>query len=190
MEGWKKAVAGGHEIGNHSLNHPCSGNFSWARQKALEDYTLDQIRLELLDANKEIEKLLGVKPIVFAYPCGQTFVGRGVNVKSYIPLVAELFVLGRGFKDEVANDPAFSDLSHATGIDMDGKTFDEIVPLLDSAKKNRQWIVLAGHEMGESGPQTTRLSMLKKLIEYGKDPVNGIWFAPVGEVADYVQRHR
>src|SRR5665647_322561 len=25
LEGWKKAVANGHEIGNHSLNHPCTG---------------------------------------------------------------------------------------------------------------------------------------------------------------------
>src|SRR5688572_3056494 len=24
LEGWKKAAANGHEIGNHSLTHPCS----------------------------------------------------------------------------------------------------------------------------------------------------------------------
>ena len=27
LEGWKRAAANGHEIGNHSLKHPCSGNF-------------------------------------------------------------------------------------------------------------------------------------------------------------------
>ncbi len=37
LAGWKKAVASGHEIGNHSLNHPCTGNFPWARPKALEE---------------------------------------------------------------------------------------------------------------------------------------------------------
>jgi peptidoglycan/xylan/chitin deacetylase (PgdA/CDA1 family) len=26
---WKKAVTSGHDIGNHSLLHPCSGNFAW-----------------------------------------------------------------------------------------------------------------------------------------------------------------
>lgn len=28
LEGWKKAVTSGHEMGNHSVNHPCSGNFA------------------------------------------------------------------------------------------------------------------------------------------------------------------
>ena len=32
-DGWKSAVMNGHEIGNHSLYHPCSGNFTWSRNK-------------------------------------------------------------------------------------------------------------------------------------------------------------
>lgn len=190
LEGWKKATASKHEIGNHSLNHPCSGNFPWARSKALENYSLEQMRKELTEANKEIETLLGVKPQVFAYPCGQTFVGRGANTKSYVPIVAELFVTGRGWLDEGPNDPAFCDFAQLTGMEMDGKTFDEILPILKSAKKNQQWVVLAGHEMGEAGQQTTRLSMLKKLIEYAQDPANGIWLAPVGTVANYIKEHK
>jgi hypothetical protein len=47
--------------------------------------------------------------------------------------------------------------------------------------------VLAGHEMGDSGDQTTRLEMLRNLMEYINDPSNGIWIAPVGIVAKYVQ---
>ena len=38
-EAWKMAVSKGHEIGNHSVVHPCSGNFEWSREKALEDYS-------------------------------------------------------------------------------------------------------------------------------------------------------
>ena len=49
---------------------------------------------------------------------------------------------------------------------------------------------LAGHEMGEEGNQTTRLSMLKALLEYAKDPKNGIWIAPVGTVAKYIQQQK
>ncbi len=190
LEGWKKAAANGHEIGNHSLLHPCSGNFPWARQKALEDYTLEQMRKELVEANKQIEALLGVKSYVFAYPCGQTYVGRGLNTKSYIPVVAELFTLGRGWLDEGPNDPLFCDFAQLTGMEMDGKNFEDVLPLLESAKKNNFWVILAGHEMGESGPQTTRLSMLKKLIIYAQDPAHGVWIAPVGTVANYIQTKR
>src|SRR2546423_13100266 len=38
IDGWRQAVANGHEIGNHSLTHPCTGNFSWSRKNALEEY--------------------------------------------------------------------------------------------------------------------------------------------------------
>lgn len=187
LEGWKKAVASGHEIGNHSFNHPCTGNFPWSRQKAIENYTLKQMRNELILANKDIKELLGVESEVFAYPCGQTYIGRGENTKSYVPVVSKLFLSGRGWLDEGPNAPQFCDLAQLTGMEMDGKDFEQILPLIENAKKSGAWLVLAGHEMGESGNQTTRLSMLKKLIEYAQNPANGIWIAPVGTVAKYIK---
>lgn len=186
LDGWKKAKASGHEIGNHSLNHPCSGNFEWARSKALENYSMKQMRQELVESINNIEKLLGVKPTVFAYPCGQTFIGRGKSTKSYVPIVAGLFTLGRGWLDEAPNDAAYCDFAQLTGMEMDGKNFDEILGILEKAKQSHHWVVLAGHEMGESGLQTTRLSMLRQLIAYAQNPANGIWIAPIGEVAKYV----
>jgi len=190
LEGWKKAVASGHEIGNHSFNHPCTGNFPWSRQKAIENYTLKQMRNELILANKDIKELLGVEAEVFAYPCGQTYIGRGENTKSYVPVVSKLFLSGRGWLDEGPNAPQFCDLAQLTGMEMDGKDFEQILPLIENAKKNGAWLVLAGHEMGESGNQTTRLSMLKKLIEYAQNPANGIWIAPVGTVAKYIKEQK
>jgi peptidoglycan-N-acetylglucosamine deacetylase len=190
LEGWKKAVANGHEIGNHSLKHPCSGNFPWARKNALEDYSVEQIREELIEANKQIQNLLGVKCTVFAYPCGQTFVGRGKETKSYVPVIADIFFTGRGWLSEGPNDPQFCDFAQLTGIESDGKDFEQVLPIIESAKKNKQWLVLAGHEMNETGMQTTRLSMLKKLLEYAQDPSHGVWIAPVGTVAKYVKDQR
>ena len=111
LEGWKQAVRQGHEIGNHSLLHPCSANFAWCRNKALEDYTLKKMRLELLECNKRIEELLGVRAEVFAYPCGQKFVGRGTNTKSYVPLISKMFVADRGWMYESPNDPVYCDSS-------------------------------------------------------------------------------
>lgn len=190
LEGWKKAVANGHEIGNHSMNHPCTGNFPWSRQKALENYTTKQMKDELVEANRKIQQLLGVTAKQFAYPCGQTFIGRGRETKSYVPIVAELFESGRGWLDEAPSDPQFCDFAQLTGMESDGKTFDQILPLISQAKNNHQWLILAGHEMAEDGNQTTRLSMLRQLLAYAKDPANGIWIAPVGEVATYIRDKR
>ena len=188
LDGWKKAVTSGHEIGNHSLTHPCTGNFSWSRTNALEDYTLEQMRKQLAECNKRIRELLNVNAEVFAYPCGQKFVGRGIETKSYVPIVADMFLAGRGWMDEAANDPMYGNFAQLTGIEMDGKDFDQVLPLIEEARKNGQWLVLAGHEMDDSGVQTTRLSMLKNLIEYAQNPANGIWLQPVGTVAKYIRK--
>ncbi|MEP6594746.1 MAG: polysaccharide deacetylase family protein [Ginsengibacter sp.] len=190
LDGWKKAVAAGHEIGNHSLTHPCTGNFTWSRTNALEDYTLEQMKNQLVDCNKRIQELLHVKAVVFAYPCGQKFVGKGINTKSYVPLVAEMFLAGRGWLDEAANDPSYDNFAQLTGVESDGKDFEQVLPLLEEAKSTGKWLVLAGHEMGDSGTQTTRLAMLKKLIEYTQNPSNGIWIEPMGTVAKYIKEHK
>ncbi len=190
LEGWKKVVSKGHEIGNHSLYHSCSGNFVWSRKNALENYTIAQMREELSEANKQIEALLGVKAESYAYPCGQTFVGRGKNTQSFVPVIAELFASGRTWLDEAPVDPGYCDMAQLTGMEMDGKDFEQILPIIEEARKNGQWLVLAGHEMADSGAQTTRLAMLRKLCAYAKDPANGIWIAPVGEVAKYAKSER
>src|SRR5215475_4496057 len=38
LQGWKAAVQDGHEIGNHTLTHPCTGNYAFSRNNALENY--------------------------------------------------------------------------------------------------------------------------------------------------------
>jgi peptidoglycan-N-acetylglucosamine deacetylase len=43
LSGWRAAVEAGHEIGNHTVHHPCTGNFSWSRGHALEDYDLPRM---------------------------------------------------------------------------------------------------------------------------------------------------
>ncbi len=121
-DGWRRAAAAGHEIGNHTMSHPCSGNFPWSRHNALEDYTLERMEDELLRANGMIKGAVGTTPQTFAYPCGQTFVGRGERAQSYVPLIHKHFLAGRAFQTEVPNDPAFCDLPHLGAFDGDGQS--------------------------------------------------------------------
>lgn len=190
LAGWKEAVANGHEIGNHTVIHPCSGNFSWSRKKALENYTLKNMGRELDEANAAIERLLGVRPTTFAYPCGQKFVGRGRYVKSYVPLVAGRFVVGRGAFDEVGNDPAFCDLAQTTGIDLDGLDFEQAKRLVEQAAAEGRWLIFFGHEIGEAGRQTTMVSTLEALCQYAQEPANGLWIGTVETIGKYILRQR
>ena len=190
LAAWKQAAANGHEIGNHTLRHPCTGNFAFAREKALEDYTREQMERELLEANRRIEAALGVRPRTFAYPCGQKFVGRGTQLRSYVPVVAWMFSAGRGWMDEAANDPAFCDPAQLLGVELDGLDFEAAKKLIDTAVENGGWLVFAGHDIGEGGRQTTRIDTLEAICEYARDPNNGIWIDTVDHVVAYVREMR
>ncbi|MBN1507988.1 MAG: polysaccharide deacetylase family protein [Sedimentisphaerales bacterium] len=187
LDGWKAVVAAGHEIGNHSMRHACSGNFPWSRQKALEDYTLAQMAAELDEASAKVESLLSVRPLTFAYPCGQKYVGRGERTRSYVPLVAQRFLAGRGWRDESANDPAFCDPARLMAIEFDGLTFEQLKVLVDETAKNGFWLVLCGHDIGPGGRQTTRVDTLRAFCQYARDPANGLWIDTVANVARYVR---
>lgn len=187
---WKMAVLNGHDIGNHSLLHPCSGNFSWSRSRALEEYTLEKMKAELDSANRLIEVKLGIHPESFAYPCGQTFIGRGINVQSYVPLIAILFESGRGWLNEAPNDPAYCDLSQLNGTELDGKSFEQVLKLIETAKANGYWLILAGHEMNEEGYQTSQLKTIESICKFAADTTNGIWIDNVHKIASFIKQKR
>lgn len=190
MEGWKRAVRLGHEIGNHSTSHPCSGNFSWSRKNALEDYTMQRMESDFAAASKEIERLLGVKAATSAYPCGSKFVGRAEQTQSYVPLMAKMFIAARGFRDEAANDPAYCDFSQLLGVESDGMSFEQMRDAVRKAEGEGGWLVLAGHEIGGKGNQTTEIATLEKFLAYAADPANGVWLERVDTVARYIRQHR
>ncbi|MDE3148004.1 MAG: polysaccharide deacetylase family protein [Acidobacteriota bacterium] len=190
LAGWRQAVADGHEIANHSLTHPCTGNYAFSRNNDLEDYDLKRMAQQLDGANGQIESLLGVKPKDFAYPCGQKFVGRGLDTESYVPLVAERFLVGRGYLDESPNDPTVVDLPRAMGTSFDDMDFAQMKKIVDQAAREGRWVIFVGHNIGQRAFQTTDTKALADLCAYLKDPANGIWLGTVAEIGTYVREQR
>jgi peptidoglycan/xylan/chitin deacetylase (PgdA/CDA1 family) len=190
LEGWRQAVKSGHEIGNHTMTHPCTGNYAFSKENALEDYTLDRIGREISEAGRAILEMLAVEPTSFAYPCCQTFVGRGRNVKSYVPLVAKRFRTGRLGLNEAANDPEICDLSQLLAQGSDGAKFEELKALVDGAAAEGRWLILAGHEIADAGYQTTSAKTLEALCRYAADPANGLWVDTVSRIGKFVAEHR
>jgi len=190
LEGWKQAVAQGHEIGNHTITHPCTGNYDFSRNNALENYDMRRIAGEIDGANADIEKLVGIKPEVFAYPCGQKFVGTGIDVQSYVPLIAQRFIVGRSYFSESPNDPAIVDLAQAMGTSFDDMDFSHMKEVVDETINQGRWVIFVGHEIGERGSESTDTGALEALSRYLKDPKNGIWLGTVGEIGSYINHHR
>ncbi|TMP30918.1 polysaccharide deacetylase [Pseudoalteromonas rubra] len=192
LEDWRKVVATGHELGNHTHSHLCTGNFAWlrAQDKGLEQVDLAWLEQDILKTNQFLKAKLSVEPKSFAYPCGNTFVGRGTQVKSYVPLIAKHFSSGRTWLDETANNPTYTDFAQLTGIRMDGMRFEELKTMIEALREDNKWIILAGHEVGENGLYSVDSKVLSQLIHYLQAPENDYWVDTVDKVGTYIKMHR
>jgi hypothetical protein len=109
---------------------------------------------------------------------------------SYVPLVAERFLTGRKWLNEAANDPLICDMVQLLSLESDNKSFEELLPIIEEAKNEGRWLILAGHAMADSGNQTTYLKTIEELCQYTRDSKNGVWVATVDSVATYILKHR
>ncbi len=193
---WSRMAGDGHEIGNHTATHPCSANRPWSRDNALEDYTLEAMDRELAEASAAIERIIGSVPSTFAYPCGQTFIGRGETTASYVPLVARRFLAGRGYLAEDPADPSLVDLAQVPGVAMDCRTAEDLLSELDAAADVGAWLVLVAHGVAESrspGEPNGDLAVSDVVLDavcerLARDP--RMWGATVRDVAAFIARQR
>jgi hypothetical protein len=145
---------------------------------------------ELDGCTADIRQMLGVTTASFAYPCGQKFVGRGENLRSYVPLVAKRFLTGRGYLDEAPNDPAVCDLASLMGTGFDGLPYDDMMRVVQSAANDGRWVIFVGHEIGNRAHQTTDAEALERLCRFAADPANGIWMDTVARIGRYIKSER
>lgn len=191
LEQWRSALARGHEIGNHTINHPSGGNFTWQKPEyMLESYTLERIEQEIIEANQRLEALLGTRPTTFAYCAGQTFVGRGLGVKSYVPLIAKHFMIGRTYFLPTYNIPDRCDRAQINGIGIDNLPFEQVRFYIDAAVDGKGWAVLVGHEMGNPSDRlNTSADVLRRVCDYLKSRPE-IWVDTVAAVGDHFNRQQ
>lgn len=189
QDAWKKAISHGHEIGNHTYNHPCSDNYDFITGNSLEEYTLERMRFELYAANEYIKDMLGIYPVSFAYPCGDTFIGKGENTQSYVPLISVMFESGRLYGENIVH-PALCDMAQLPAEKLDGRSFNEIQKLIEKAKTKGNWLILTGHDIGEGESEKSSFSTIEAICKYSSDPSNGIWVDNVHNIASYIRENR
>jgi peptidoglycan/xylan/chitin deacetylase (PgdA/CDA1 family) len=189
-EQWKDVAGSGHEIGSHTLNHPCSGNFDFSRESALEEYTLAQMEEELKRSDSLIEELINVTPLTFAYPCGQTYVGRGSGTESYVPLIAQRYLAGRIYMSETCNVPGFLDLAQLFASPFDTAPLEVMIGLIEAALDEGGWIIFCGHDVEVGGSQSIDTAKLAGVCDYLAANRARIWTDPVCAIAEYIRTNR
>ena len=185
VKDWRAVGEAGHEIGNHTVHHPC--DLQSVSSAAFERQEIEGME-QFLAANFD----KGRVPI-YAYPCGVLDLGKGGMMEEqlrYVRLLEETFVAARAADGE-PNDPG-SAYEHRYVLQATAPTYDRDDPSLAmdyvrSAVAKGRWAILIFHEVvaerrGEG--DTSNHSHETILAWLRSQPV---WCAPMGAVLRHLK---
>lgn len=185
---WKAVAAKGHELGNHTLFHPCTGKLpgrEWVQPDYdLGNYTMQRLADEIKMANTLLEALDGKTKRSFAYPCGDTKIGDS----SYVDKIRNDFAAARGVKSEKPRINEI-DLFNVGAYMINGQTGAELIALVKQAMQNNALIVFLFHGVGGEHSLNVSLNAHRELLLFLKQHEKDIWTAPFVDIAEYVRQY-
>lgn len=148
MEEWRKAARNGHELGNHTLFHQCSGSLpdrAWVEpQRNLDTTTAAQMQDQILLANVMLKALDGRDERTLTIPCGDTRAQDG----DYRLRVAPAFVAIKWGSGGVIADMARLDPA-AVPVDVPvGVTGAQLIARGEEAAKRGTMVNFTFHGIG------------------------------------------
>lgn len=186
---WRTAAQNGHELGNHSLTHPCDASLdgrSWVEaEKALNTYSVKRAVNEIKITNTLLEAIDGKKERTFAFPCGDTKING-------VPFYDELkndFVGARGvgFGLQKSKDV---DLNNINCVFVDGHSSADMIEHVKKAIKTETLLVFLFHGVGGEHNINIAAQAHKELLAFIKLHENEIWNAPMVDVAKFIRENQ
>lgn len=116
IDEWRAVANNGHELGNHSVYHPCRAslpNRDWvAAHHDLDHYSVPQMIEELKVANTFLKAIDGQSERTLTVPCGDMVIGADLkSSQQYLSLLNTLFVAVKG----QGEDERFTHILHPEG---------------------------------------------------------------------------
>lgn len=145
---WRAAAARGHELGNHSLYHPCSRGMP-GRDWVPLHHDLDKIspaaqREEVLLANVFLQAIDGRSERTFTVPCGDLLAGG----QPYLPLLRGVFVGIKSRGGGVVQDMARLDPEDVETADPTDASAEKLIAWVDQAAVRGTMVSLTFHGVG------------------------------------------
>lgn len=184
---WRAAAARGHELGNHTLFHQCSGSGEgrdWVEpQRDLDTTTAarmaDQVRL----ANAMLGAIDSRSARTLAVPCGDAVAGGA----DYVELVEREFVAIRLGHGAVVGDMATLD-PYAVGVDTPADvTGAQLIAIVEDAARQGTMANLTFHGVGGDYLAVSNEAHQALLDHLARHP-DVYWVAPFIEIMQYVRQ--
>ena len=186
MEDWRQIVTNGHELGNHTLFHPCDGaRLDWVKPEYdINKYTHEQIVNELRTANTLLKAIDGKTERTFGYTCSD-YIAGGVD---FTDDIKKMFSAARcdGPVPETMKGYAFF---KTPSWGVNSPTADELIAYVNKARENGTIAVFMFHSVG-GGYLNVGATEHRKLLEYLKENEADFYTGTFMEVMNYIKQNR
>lgn len=186
---WKAVASRGHELGNHTMYHPCTGNTpgrSWVKPDYdLSKYTVQRIVDEVRATNLLLQSMDGKTRRTFAFPCSDTKIGDSAYIQ---PMQAD-FVAARAVRNQMHR------IGEVNLLDVDcylvnNHTADQMIAWVKEAVEKNALLVILFHGVGGGNSLDVALPEHRRFLQYLKTAESNLWIAPMVEVADFVRGYQ
>ncbi len=187
MPEWKRISSSGHELGNHSVYHPCLEITKESNPcTSLEYYTVQTMLREIAVMNQFLYGIDGRDTIrTYAYPCGQTITG-GEDYS--VPLERSgLISFARGG----GGNPVITDLEQLNHFKVPalaantGESSERLINFIEEVVRQGGLGVFIFHGVGGDYLDISA-EVHQEIIDYLDDHASDIWVAPFREVMEYI----
>ena len=189
---WKAVAVSGHELANHTLNHPClAGTFAMPPRQELEHHTPESVLQEIAQQNVLLTALDGRQEHGFAVPCGQTLAGG----KDYLePLrLSKLVTYSRSADEsdaELQRDPASFDLMQLPGRGFTSPTAaTQMFEFAQKAAQSGGLAVYVFHGVGGDHLSVTADDH-RRLVQWLAANRQTYWVATMRDVVAWIAQQR
>lgn len=185
---WKAIATKGHELGNHTLYHPCIGGVGreWVKPDYdLAKYTVQRIVDEVRMTNSFLQSLDGKTKRTFAFTCGDTKAG-GIDFSKDIQ---QDFVAMRSVRNEMhkLNEVNLRDVDCYM---VNNHTAEQMIQWVIKAKQTNSLLVILFHGVGGGNNLNVSVAEHRKFLRYLKQQEKELWIATMIDVAEYVKKEQ
>lgn len=182
---WKRVAANGHELGNHTLFHPCAGGSAgreWvAPEYDLRDYTIRRMQDELRMTNAVLNAVDGKTKRTFAYPCGD------LRIHDSLYLDPKEFVAARGVEANLIGVHE-KDIYNIGSFVVHEQTGEQLITEVKKAMAAGKAIVFLFHGVGGEHDLNVSLEAHSQLLHFLKAQEKEIWTTTFIELAEWIRK--
>lgn len=186
VKDWRAAAVKGHELGNHTLYHPCDASgpgMSWVKPEYdLSKYSLGRIQDEIKMCNAFLKSIDGRDKRTFAFTCGHKKVAEG----EFIQTLSDDFVAARSVRHEMHSfdEQKLLDIDCYSMVEQTGQ---QMINLVKQAQQSGKLLVFLFHGVGGEHALNVSSQAHSELLHYLKEQQNDIYIDTMLNVAAHIR---